>query len=129
MEQEPHASLADQLHDQLHDQAIQFVRILWCDNANVIRGKAFHTKFLAEHKTHGIGISIAQQAIPVMYDAVAPDSGLGPVGEAWLAPDWSTFQPLPYAPGHGRVMADMMRDGKPWSLCPRGFLKRMIAKL
>ncbi|NJR64634.1 MAG: glutamine synthetase [Leptolyngbyaceae cyanobacterium CRU_2_3] len=117
-----------ELRQTLEQQNIRFVRILWCDNANVIRAKAFHTGFLAEHQEQGISISIAQQAIPVMYDAVAPESGLGPVGEAWLVPDWSTFNALPYAPGHARVMGDMIRSGEPWDLCPRSFLKRMIAE-
>jgi glutamine synthetase len=115
------------LKQQIKDQKIRFVRVLWCDNANVIRGKAFHTDFLEEHQIHGVSISQAQQAIPVMYDAVVPESGLTPVGEAWLAPDWSTFQPLPYAPGHARVMGNMISQGEPWSLCPRGFLQRVIA--
>jgi glutamine synthetase len=108
-------------------QNVRFVRLLWCDNANVIRGKAFHTDFLAEHHRHGIGISMAQQAIPVMYDAVASGSGLGPVGEAWLVPDWSTFNLLPYAPGHARVMGDLVKHEVSWVLCPRRFLRRMIA--
>src|SRR5262249_14782992 len=43
-------------------------------------------------------------------------------------PDWSTFTPLPYAPGHARIMGDMMRQGRPWPYCPRYFLKRMIAE-
>lgn len=118
----------DQLSQQLQDQGIRFVRLLWCDNANVIRGKAFHIGFLSEHQHHGIGISMAQQAIPVMYDAVAPDGGLGPVGEVWLVPDWATLNPLPYASGHARVMADMVHQGSPWSRCPRSFLKRMISQ-
>jgi len=116
-----------ELRQTLEQQNIRFVRVLWCDNANVIRAKAFHTGFLAEHQHQGISIAMAQQAIPVMYDAVAPDSGLSPVGEAWLVPDWSTYNALPYAPGHARVMGDMVRGGEPWVLCPRGFLKRMIA--
>lgn len=111
----------------LKEQGVRFVRLLWCDNANIVRGKAFHVGFLQEHETNGIGISMAQQAIPVMYDAVAPDSGLGPVGEAWLTPDWDTYTPLPYALGHGRVMANLQVNGQPWALCPRHFLKRMIA--
>lgn len=111
----------------LEAQQIRFVRILWCDNANVIRAKAFHVGFLEEHQHQGISLSIAQQAIPVMYDAVAPDSGLGPVGEAWLVPDWSTLNALPYAPGHARTIGDMVRNGAPWPLCPRGFLKRVLA--
>jgi glutamine synthetase len=117
-----------ELRQILDQQNIRFVRILWCDNANVIRAKAFHTGFLSEHQEQGISIAIAQQAIPVMYDAVAPHSGLSPVGEAWLVPDWSTYNALPYAPGHARVMGDMVRGGEPWALCPRGFLKRMIAQ-
>ena len=116
-----------ELRQTLERQNIRFVRVLWCDNANVIRGKAFHAGFLSEHETQGVSIAIAQQGIPVMYDAVVPDSGLSPVGEAWLVPDWSSFSLLPYAPGHARVIGDMVRDGQPWSLCPRGFLKRMIA--
>lgn len=110
----------------LEGEAIRYVRVLWCDNANVIRGKAFHTGFLTEHMQQGVGISMAQQAIPVMYDAVVRESGLGPVGEAWLVPDWSTLNVLPYAPGHARVMGNMMHAGAPWALCPRGFLQRMI---
>ncbi|MDX2214132.1 MAG: glutamine synthetase family protein [Oculatellaceae cyanobacterium bins.114] len=112
----------------LQSQGTRFVRILWCDNANVIRGKAFHVGFLSEHQDHGIGISMAQQAIPVMYDAVAAESGLGPVGEVWLTPDWSTLTALPYAVGHARVMGDIVHQGQPWALCPRSFLKRMIAQ-
>ncbi|NJR58433.1 MAG: glutamine synthetase [Cyanobacteria bacterium CRU_2_1] len=120
--------MGDDRRKFLEAQAIRFVRVLWCDNANVIRGKAFHTSILVDHEEHGVGIAMAQQAIPVMYDAIAPQSGLSPVGEAWLVPDWSTLSVLPYAPGHAHVMGDMLKDGNPWSLCPRGFLKRMIAE-
>ena len=120
--------MVQDLQKLLSSQNIRFVRILWCDNANVIRGKAFHTAFLEEHREQGIGISIAQQAVPVMMDAPVAETGLGPVGEAWLVPDWSTVTALPYAPGHARVMGEMVRDGKPWSLCPRSFLRRMVGQ-
>jgi glutamine synthetase len=61
-------------------------------------------------------------------DAVAPDSGLGPVGEIRLVPDWSTLAVLPYAPGHARVLGDMVLGGRPWALCPREFLRRMATE-
>ncbi len=112
----------------IDDAGVRFVRILWCDNANIIRGKAVHRVTLSEYIKHGVGISAAQQAIPVMYDAPAPGSGLGPVGEVRLVPDWNTLTPLPYARGHARVMGDMVKDGSPWNLCPRNFLKAMIAE-
>ncbi|MEA5509513.1 glutamine synthetase family protein [Crocosphaera sp. UHCC 0190] len=109
------------------DQArIRFVRVLWCDNANVIRGKAIHRKRLETYLTHGVGITAAQQALPVMYDAPVPESGLGPIGEIRLVPDSNTLTLLPYAKGHARVMGDMILDGQPWGCCPRAFLKRMI---
>ncbi len=102
---------------------------MWCDNANQVRAKAFHRAHLAAHRDRGIGISTAQQAVTSLVDAPAPGSGLGPVGEVWLHPDWSTATPLPYAPGHVRVMADLVtRDGA-WSCCPREFLRRSEAAL
>ena len=119
--------MGSNLSEFLIEQNVQFVRVVWCDNANIIRGKAFHRAFFNEHEENGLSISVAQQAIPAMYDAVAADSGLGPVGEAWLVPDWSTLTPLPYTPGHARVMGDMFRAEQPWNLCPRIFLRRMIA--
>jgi glutamine synthetase len=112
----------------IDEAGVRFVRILWCDNANIIRGKAVHRGALSEYIKHGVGISAAQQAIPVMYDAPAPGSGLGPVGEVRLVPDWNTLTPLPYARGHARVMGDMVKQGSPWNLCPRNFLKAMIAE-
>ncbi|HEY9762913.1 MAG TPA: glutamine synthetase family protein [Trichocoleus sp.] len=112
----------------LQNNQIRFLRVVWCDNANVIRSKAIHRNALPQRMSEGVGLSAAQQAIPVMADAVAPGSGLGPVGEVWLVPDSATLQRLPYAPGHARVMGDMVKDGQPWPYCARQFLKRMIAQ-
>lgn len=120
--------MTDSILELLRDRHIRFVRLLWCDNGNVIRGKAFHINTFEEHREHGIGISMGQQGVPATVDAVAPDSGLGPVGEVWLKPDWDTLAMLPYAPGHARVMADLTLHGQPWPLCPRAFLRRMMAQ-
>ena len=122
------ADMALDLLESLDKQSIQFVRVVWCDNANVIRAKAIHRAALADRQQVGVGLSAAQQAVPVMADAVVPHSGLGPVGEVWLIPDWDTLAILPYAPGQARVMGNMAQSGKPWPWCPRGFLQRMIAR-
>jgi glutamine synthetase len=112
--------------ESLKANHIRFVRVLWCDNGNVIRAKAIHWGALSHHWQQGVGISQAQQAVPAMYDAPAAGSGLGPVGEVRLIPDWSTLKVLPYALGHARVLGNMMLDGEPWALCPRFFLQRML---
>ncbi|MBN3959225.1 glutamine synthetase family protein [Nostoc sp. NMS8] len=110
----------------LQEAGVRFVRILWCDNANIIRGKAVHVDMLSHYFDYGVGISAGQQGVPVMYDAVIPETGLGPVGEIRLVPDWFSFTPLPYAPSHARVMGNMVLNRSPWALCPRNFLIRMI---
>lgn len=119
--------MAREILKSIDDAGVKFVRILWCDNANIIRGKAVHRVNLSEYLEYGVGISVAQQAIPVMYDSPVSGSGLKPVGEVRLVPDWDTFTPLPYAPNHARVFGDMVKDGIAWNLCPRNFLKAMIA--
>ncbi|MEL4898510.1 glutamine synthetase family protein [Crocosphaera sp. Alani8] len=113
---------------RLDREHIKFIRVLWCDNANLIRGKAIHRKQLETYVTHGVGLTAAQQALPVMADVVVPNSGLSPIGEVRLIPDLSTLTCLPYAKNHARVMGDMILNGQPWSCCPRDFLKRMIAR-
>jgi glutamine synthetase len=120
---------SSELAQSLEGSGIRFVRVVWCDNANSIRGKAVHTKKIGpDYFKHGVGVSTALQAIPVTADVVVPQSGLTAVGDVRLVPDWSTLVNLPYAPGHARVLADMVKDGKPWAYCPRTFLKRMIAE-
>lgn len=112
----------------LTEHDVSFVQVVWVDNANVIRSKMPHVSHLA--RTAGVvGISMAQQALPVMFDGVVPNSGLGPVGEALLQPDWSTLRALPYLPGYARVLSDMTVGGEPWEHCPRTFLKSQIARL
>lgn len=106
----------------------RFIRIVWCDNGGVIRGKAVQRSRLSAYVKHGVGISEAQQGVPATIDAPAPGSGLGPVGEVRLVPDFTTLAIVPYAPGHARVFGNMVKDGKPWPLCPRNFLKRMISR-
>ena len=113
----------------LRRHGIEYVRLVWCDNANLIRAKAAHIGRLEDISEHGLGISFAQQAVPILRDAFVAESGLGPVGEVRLRPDWSTVTALPYAPGHARVMSDLTLDGQPWAHCPRHFLQRQIDEL
>ena len=117
------------LRERLDRASVRWVRIVWCDHAGLIRAKAAHRRLLDDALPDGVGITVAQQALPVMFDAVAPDSGLGPVGEARLIPDWSTLAVLPWASGHAQVMGDMVVDGVAWDLCPREFLRAQIRRL
>ena len=120
--------MGKEIDKYLETEGIRFVRILWCDNANVIRAKAVHVGMLSDYLTRGVGISAAQQGVPAMYDAPVAGSRLGAVGEVQLVPELSTLTPLPYAAGHARVMGNMFKGGDPWQLCPRTFLQAIAAE-
>lgn len=113
----------------LKKENVRFLRVVWSDNANLMRAKSLHVDAaLAGDLDFGVGISPAQQAVPVTMDAFVPASGLGPVGEIRLMPDWDTFTLLPYAPGHARLYGDMVLGEAAWVNCPRDFLKRMVER-
>ena len=120
--------MIEALQRSLTAAGIKYVRFVWCDNANIIRAKATHIDFRGG-MSKGVSIAAAQQALPVMADAVAPGSGLGPVGEVQLRPDWGTLSLLPYAPGQAQVLCDMVGAEGPWKHCPRTFLKTQLAEL
>jgi len=113
---------------QCRSQKVQVVRFLYCDNGGVIRGKACHTRFLESYLRSGIGLTVAMQSMN-MLDQLVPEGSFGPVGEIRLVPDPDTFAVLPYAPRSARLLCDMQTlEGKPWDVCPRSFLKRMIER-
>src|SRR4051812_18889646 len=100
----------------IRSASIRYVRFTWCDNAGLIRAKAVHTSPGEElDEAFRVGLPPAAQALPVMYDAPSPGSGLSATGEVHLVPDWATFSALPYAPGHARVLADIFDGADRWS--------------
>jgi glutamine synthetase len=114
--------------DRCRAARTQLVRFLYCGNASVIRGKACHVAFLPSYLESGIGLTVAMQSFN-MLDELVPEGSFGPVGEIRLVPDLATFAVLPYAPRAARLFCDMQTlDGEPWGACPRGFLRRMIAR-
>lgn len=110
----------------LRGAGVRFLRVITCSTANVIRGKAASLECFDDLAEHGVGVTAALPALPVMYDAVVEESGLGPAGEVRLVPDWDTLQLVPYAPGHAQAIGDLRVDNGPWPLDPRHFLRRMI---
>jgi glutamine synthetase len=113
---------------QARQAGVKLVRFLYCGNDGLIRGKAAAIEALDGALEAGIGLTVAMQSF-TMLDRLAPEGTFGPVGEIRLVPDLDTFMLLPYAVKSARVLVDMLQlDHTPWPLCPRSFLKRMIAK-
>ncbi|WP_211211908.1 glutamine synthetase family protein [Deinococcus apachensis] len=111
------------------DTPAPLTRVLWCDNAGLTRAKSVTGATWPDTLRNGVGISMGQQALPMMMDAVQPASGLSAVGEVRLVPDPDTLVALPYLPGIAAAIGDMRTlDGQAWGHCPRAFLKRQVAE-
>src|SRR5215208_5242721 len=118
----------DEVLARVRTDGVRLVRFLYCDNANVVRGKAAHAGALRDFVDAGIGLTVAMQGF-CLTEHLAADSALGPVGEVRLVPDPETYAQLPYTPDEARMLCDMVTlEGEPWEHCPRTFLKRMAAR-
>jgi len=119
----------DSVLERTNADEIQLVRFLYADHGGIIRGKASGTARLRERMASGIGHTVAMMAMS-MLDELQPVAGMGPVGEVRIVPDPETFVPLPYAPGAGAMVSDLVKpDGEPWEACPRTFLKQALVEL
>ncbi len=106
------------------------VMLCTCDIAGQVRGKAIPLRALERRREIGVGWTPTNLMITA-HGAIAP-SPWGSRGDLYLRPDPETLVRVEI--GEERVvsfaLADVMElDGRPWSCCPRGFLKRAIAAL
>jgi glutamine synthetase len=119
----------DSVLERASQDDVRLVRFLYADHGGIIRGKAAGTARLRERMASGIGHTVAMMAMS-MLDELQPVDGMGPVGEVRIVPDPETFVTLPYAPGAGAMLADLVKpDGDPWEACPRTFLKQALVEL
>ena len=125
----------------LQEGNLDLLRLLWCDNGNVIRMKSlFLPTFLAKldniHTTddlldridHQVTITAALQSLPATFDVPTAAANLAPVQDVRLVPDWRTFTVAPSTPTVATVLSDMVLDGSPWTICPRDFLRRSLQR-
>ena len=115
--------------ERAHAEQVSLVRFLYADHGGIIRGKAASAAVLPSRLRTGIGHTVAMMAMS-MLDSLQPVDGMGPVGEVRIMPDPSTFVALPYAPGAGAMLSDLVQPGgEPWDGCSRTFLKQAIADM
>ena len=113
------------VYDRARAAGVRLIRVVYCDNANLIRAKAAPLDGLEGILKYGVGFTVAQQALPMLGDTPLPASGLSPVGEVWLVPDPETFTVLPYSPGAAMMLGDFQTaGGEPWAHDPRACLRR-----
>jgi glutamine synthetase len=121
-------SLHDMVIEATESADLRMARLVYCDLAGLLRGKATHAAGLADRLIEGIGLSKGHLGLDGL-DRLQPDAGLPPVGEVRLVPDPSSFTILPYAPRTAMMFCDMLTlDRRPWDLCPRNMLRRALGR-
>ena len=109
----------------------EIIMICTCDLGGQVRGKGFPASDLAARLRRGIGWTPTNSMITV-HGPIAP-SPWGPFGDLVLMPDPDTEVRVDMGEAHAAehfLLADICHlDGTPWSVCPRGFLKRVLAAL
>lgn len=114
------------LLDEGRTRGVKLVRFMFSDTSGILRGKASSIETALPRFLSGIGLVKGTLAMN-MLDSLQTSTGLGPVGEVRLIPDISSFKILPYTVGSASVFCDLIElDGKPWSHCPRTFLRRQV---
>ncbi len=110
------------LRERLQAQGVHTLLAQFTDIHGVAKGKLVPLAHLDDLLTDGAGFSgpsIAGTGLP----------RTGPRAEYWARGYASTATPMPWMPGHARVVCDGWVAGEPFDACPRQVLKRQTARL
>ena len=110
------------LRERLAAQGVHTLVAQFTDLNGVAKGKLLPLDQLRTLVDTGAGFSgpsIAGTGLPRM----------GPRSEYYGRADLSTACPLPWMPGHARLVCDGFVAGEPFDACPRQVLRRQIARL
>jgi len=110
------------LRERLQAQGVHTLLAQFTDIHGVAKGKLVPLAHLDDLLTDGAGFSgpsIAGTGLP----------RTGPRAEYWARGYASTAAPMPWMPGHARIVCDGWVAGEPFDACPRQALKRQAARL
>jgi glutamine synthetase len=91
-------------------EGIELLRLLHVDSGGVVRGRVVDADDAADVLGGGTNTAKVTQVF-TPFNAPAPESPYGPVGEARLVPDPGTFRTLPYAEGTAVMLCDKYTSG------------------
>jgi glutamine synthetase len=130
---------ARELEERLKTQDVRRVRIAWCDQHGIARGKTLTTPDFLLSLRNGQDFQLATLIMDTTNNVVTPlFSAEGAYGveemrgfpDGILVPDPTTFRTLPWSPGTGWVLSDMyFQSGRPVPFCSRQLMKGALATL
>jgi glutamine synthetase len=111
---------------RLVERGIRFIRYLYVDLDNVIRGRVSRVESFEADAEGGLTLARVMQSGFTVFDQLVPTSSFGPAGEVRLMPDLGTLRPLPYAEATAAVLCEQYVDDAPFELDPRPRLRRLL---
>jgi len=111
------------------ENKIKYIRYLYIDLDNVIRGRVSTAENLETDLRGGLTLAMIMQSGFSIMDLVSPSTSYGPRGEVTLIPDVSTFKVLPYAEGVGAFIVEQFVDNRPHDVDPRPRLRDYLRGL
>ncbi|ORB28466.1 glutamine synthetase family protein [Mycolicibacterium parafortuitum] len=125
---------ADELRDGIADGTLHEIEVAWSDPFGHAAGKRIPAAQFLERAT-GTGFAFCEAALGWNTDGTVID-GLrltnwdGGYPDVYAVPDFSTFTRVPWRPGVGHVISDIVTHHRtPSLLDPRAVLKRVLARL
>lgn len=118
---------------------LEMVRVSFVDLHGVLRGKALAAADAVKAIRSGVSITSSLLAKDTSNKTVLPIWGAGGAhgigalegaGDLVMLPDPATFRPLPWSPGTGWMLADLVGgDGRRVPIATRGLLASALARL
>lgn len=127
-------STADELRQGLADGTLTEIEVAWSDPFGHAAGKRIPAGQFLERAT-GTGFAFCEAALGwntdgTVIDSLALTNWDGGYPDVYAVPDFSTFTRLPWRPGVGHVISDIVTHHRtPSLLDPRGVLRRVLARL
>lgn len=118
----------------IEDGSLGEIEVAWSDAFGHAAGKRIPARGFLE-RARSSGFAFCEAALGWNTDGTVIDSLRltnwdSGYPDVLAVPDLATFRPLPWRPGVGHVVSDVVRhDRQPSPLDPRGVLKRVLARL
>ncbi len=125
-------SPASEIHRLIENGTIEFIRFEQSDTHGIARSKTVPVRHFERFATKGLNFPLPTFGLDVQGDT-APNTGVLEeivFGDAYLFPDISTFQVLPWVDKTARLLGEPYHlDGRPVTVAPRYLAKRQLAEL
>jgi glutamine synthetase len=125
---------AGALADALHAGTLSEIEVAWADPYGRVQGKRVPaSRYPGPAAGRGFAFcdgSLAWNAVGEVQEAALLGDPANGYPDAYAVPDPDTYRPLPWRPGAGQVIADILdHHGRPARTSPRAVLRRVLHRL